>query len=181
MALIIESPAKSNKFYRGTGLVLRCTTSPIVRTRACRSNGGITFEELNNVLQNWDEHAPYYKPVIPTRFTIPIPVDKYDDYLPCMVTKSEVKGDFSIIQLAKEIGENGVGEWIKYVLYNRHTERFILRSCVKYTAPDENSMLIASKSFGKCLPSHDPNWLVNETNLASDKEFWKQLKLNLAI
>ena len=81
----------------------------------------------------------------------------------------------------KEIGENGVGEWIKYVLYNRHTERFILRSCVKYTAPDENSMLIASKSFGKCLPSHDPNWLVNETNLASDKEFWKQLKLNLAI
>ena len=157
---------------KGRGLFLRYSHAYRSKTIACKT--GISFEELNRILNEWDE-THEWKSVAPHAMPNPVPNNEWDDYLPRLVPLTENLSNYRIFHLEKEAQ---IKKWIKYIIYNKKTKMYILRSATGESLPSDPK---EKKAWGKCVPSHSEGWSVNETNIISDKTFWKRVKQRLAL
>ena len=55
---------------------------------------------------------------------------------------------------------------------------YILRSATGEQIPTDPK---DKKAWGKIVPSHSEGWYVNQTNIISDKTFWKRVKQRLEL
>ena len=169
--LKLEPPGITGR-YKGCGLILRYPHAYRSNTMACKT--GISFEELKRILSEWDEDDEW-KSVVPHAMPNSVPNDDWDDYLPRLVPHTETLSNYRIFHLEKEAQ---IKKWIKYIIYNKKTKMYILRSATGESLPSDPK---EKKAWGKCVPSHSEGWSVNETNIISDKTFWKRVKQRLAL
>ena len=159
MSLSIESPSK-NGHWKGYGLILRYKHAPRAKTKAVIS--GITTNELKIILNNWDEHLEDRNGLM---YNIVPNITEYKSYLRSCIIKGENITNYILFYL--EIG----GDWTKYVIYNKLTKKFILRSSCLKTIANKND-----NKIGKLVESQDTNWFVNPTNIHCDHSWWYNLK-----
>jgi hypothetical protein len=152
-------PSGKTGRYKGNGLFLRYSHAPRSKTPACRD--GISFEDLKMILQNWNDEGIQNS----TRILYSVPKSDYKTFLPRLIPHTENLDNYTIYHLEKEVKST----WVKYAIYNKVTKKFILRSATA-EIPREGEI------FGKCVKSHAEGWVVNITNLWSDKTFWINLK-----
>ena len=170
--LVLTNPKWS---FNKCGLWLIYQDSPRSKTRAIKY--GITHNELVDVLERWDNTRINYKPPPSDLLVNTQIVDStlYSSYLPKLLSTLEKIEDFIIIHIESEYNE----KWVKYVLFNTKTQKYILRSATNDIpiANDDSSVLeIAKKKYGTCVFSQDTGWLINQTNIWSSKEFWIRLR-----
>ena len=170
---LVVTPPKTS--FNKCGLWLIYQNSPRSKTRAIKD--GITHDELIDVLERWDEtHINYKAPTIQNLVQPQIVSRRL--YLPKLLSNLENIEDFIIIHIESEHTE----KWVKYVLFNTKTQKYILRSATNDIpiANDDSSVLeIAKKKYGTCVFSQDTGWLINQTNIWSSKEFWIRLREKL--
>jgi hypothetical protein len=169
--LKIEPPGITGR-YKGCGLILRYPHAYRPNTIACKT--GISFEELNRILNEWDETHDW-KSVAPIAMPNSVSNDEWDDYLPRLVPLTENLSNYRIFHLEKE---SQSAQWVKYIIYNKQTQMYILRSATGEQIPTDPK---DKKAWGKIVPSHSEGWYVNQTNIISDKTFWKRVKQRLEL
>lgn len=156
--IAIVPPGKTG-IWKGNGLFLRYSHAPRSKTPACKD--GISFKDLKMILQNWNDEGNQKS----SRILYSVPKSDYKKFLLRLIPHTENLDNYTIFHLEKE----DKSTWVKYVIYNKVTKKFILRSATA-------EIPIEGEIFGKCVKSHDEGWLVNITNLWSDKTFWSNLK-----
>lgn len=170
--LVLTNPKWS---FNKCGLWLVRESTPRPRTTA--STSGITHDELVDVLERWDSTHINYKPPPSDLLVNTQIVDStlYSSYLPKLLSTLEKIEDFIIIHIESEYNE----KWVKYVLFNTKTQKYILRSAtndIPIVNDDSSVLELAKKKYGTCVFSQDDRWLINQTNIWSSKEFWIRLK-----
>jgi hypothetical protein len=168
--LKLEPPGLTGR-YKGCGLIMRYPHAKRSNTMACKT--GISFEDLRRILNEWDETYDW-KSVGLHAMTKSVPNDEWDDYLPRLVPSTEVLSNYRIFHLEREASSL----WLKYIIYNKLTKMYILRSATGEPIPDDAN---GKQAVGKCVASHSEGWFVNETNIISDKTFWKRVKQRVAL
>ena len=168
--LKIEPPGITGR-YKGCGLILRYPHAYRSNTMACKT--GISFEELKRILYEWDETRDW-KSVVPHAMPNSVSNDEWDDYLPRLVPLTEDLSNYRIFHLEKE----ETSTWVKYIIYNKKTKKYILRSATGEPIPPDYK---GKQSWGKIVSSHCDGWYVNKTNIISDKTFWKRVKQRVAL
>ncbi len=159
-----------NGRYKGRGLFLRYPHAKRSNTMACKT--GISFEDLMRILNEWDESMADSTDILATLNSVPN--DEWDDYLPRLVPATEDQSNYRIFHLEREAGSL----WLKYIIYNKLTKMYILRSATGEPIPDDTN---GKQATGKCVASHSEGWFVNETNIISDKTFWMRVKQRVAL
>jgi len=152
--------------YKGTGLILRYSHAPRSKTAACKE--GISCDDFVRILNEWDESLSC-EPVDSNAMPKPVPKMEFKDYISRITPATELTEDYKILALEKESGST----WVKFVVYNTKTRRYIFRSATAET-PERGKT--ASECFGKCVDSHAEGWVVNITNMWTDQTFWLRLK-----
>tara|TARA_B110001469_G_C9475334_1_gene238611 strand:- start:107 stop:682 length:576 start_codon:yes stop_codon:yes gene_type:complete len=170
--LVLTNPKWS---FNKCGLWLVCQNTPRPRTKA--STSGITHDELVDTLERWDNTLINYKPPPSDLLVNTQIVDStlYSSYLPKLLSNLEKIEDFIIIHIESEYNE----KWVKYVLFNTKTQKYILRSAtndIPIVNDDSSVLELAKKKYGRSVFSQDDGWLINQTNIWSSKEFWIRLK-----
>jgi len=168
--LKLESPGRTGR-YNGCGLILRYPHACRSNTMACKT--GISFDDLRRILNEWDETHDC-KSVVPSAMPNSVPNDEWDDYLPRLVPNTENLSNYRLFHLERESHHL----WMKYIIYNKLTKMYILRSATGETIPEDAN---GKQAFGKCVASHSDGWFVNETNIISDQTFWKRVKQRVAL
>ena len=172
--LVIESPATGG-VWKGRGLWLVYSSGPRSKTKAIKD--GISYDELSTTLSMLNDTRYNHTEGGRTATVIPGWKTMRTTWLKRLVCNTETLEHYDIVQLW---GEEGT-EWFKYVLYNKNTKKYILRSATSQTVDDGPGTLLkrAQKQFGACAYSRDDGWLLNVTNILTNLEFWNELGTEL--
>jgi hypothetical protein len=162
MSMTIEAPSTKGK-WNGRGAILRYPHAPRAITKAVTT--GISRTELISIL---DEYSPS---IGVDSSPPPIHCSDYKVYLMGCVKQNENLEDFTLVYIEIDETYTKLGRWSKYVIYNKKTHKFILRSGLQH--PTYTGWL---RDIGKLVISHDTNWLINPTNIWSNTLFWVNLK-----
>jgi hypothetical protein len=172
--LVIKSPSPRGK-WKGFGLWLVYSSGPRSKTKAIKD--GVSYDELSATISMIDDTK--YIDTLSGRTAKVIPGWKAmrTTWVNRLLCNTEALEHYDIVQLWGEANT----QWFKYVLYNKNTKKYILRSATSQTVADGPGTLLtrAQKQFGKCAYSHDDGWLVNVTNILTNLEFWKELEKEL--